>query len=91
MLYPVPLAIATGLAAHGLSKGSLSSSGAIAAFLVGYFHLACPLKFFGVSLIVFYLLGSRATKVKLHEKAKVEDGVGKEGGNRDAIQVLSCA
>jgi uncharacterized membrane protein len=90
-LYPIPLLIATLLAAHGLRKGSLSSSGAIAAFLVGYFHLACPLKFFGVSLIAFYLLGSRATKVKLKEKAKVEDGVevDKPGGDRDAIQVSS--
>jgi uncharacterized membrane protein len=85
-LYPIPLLIATLLAAHGLNKRSLSFSGAVAAFLVGYFHLACPLKFFGVSLIVFYLLGSRATKVKVKEKAKVEDGVG-GGGERDAIQV----
>jgi uncharacterized membrane protein len=89
-LYPIPLLIATILAAHGLNKRSLSFSGAIAAFLVGYFHLACPLKFFGVSLIVFYILGSRATKVKIREKAKVEDGVG-GGGERDAIQVCSLA
>ena len=88
-LYPIPLLIATLLATHGLRKGSLSFSGAVAAFLVGYFHLACPLKFFGVGLIVFYLLGSRATRVKANIKAKLEDGVevGKPGGNRDAIQV----
>jgi len=86
-LYPIPLLIATLLAAHGLNKRSLSFSGAVAAFLVGYFHLACPLKLFGVSLIAFYLLGSRATKVKIREKAKVEDGVGSGGGERDAIQV----
>jgi hypothetical protein len=36
---------------------------------------------------VFYLLGSRATKIKVKEKAKVEDGVG-GGGERDAIQVI---
>lgn len=88
-LYPIPLLIATLLAAHGLRKGSLSFSGAIAAFLVGYFHLACPLNFFGVSLIAFYLLGSRATKIKVKEKEKLEDGVDlvKSGGNRDAVQV----
>lgn len=50
---------------HGLRKGSLSSSGAAAAFLVGYGHLANPLKVFGTSLIVFYLVGSRATKVSV--------------------------
>ena len=38
-------------------------SGAIAAGVVGYGHLATPLKLFGSSMIVFYLLGSRATKV----------------------------
>lgn len=38
---------------------------------------------------MFYLIGSRATKVKVREKAKVEDGVG-GGGERDAIQV-SCS
>jgi uncharacterized membrane protein len=43
-----------------------------------------------VSLIVFYVLGSRATKVKIREKAKVEDGVG-GGGERDAIQVCPLA
>lgn len=88
-LYPVPLLIATALAAHGLRKGSLAFSGAVAALLVGYFHLACPLKYFGVSLIAFYLIGSRATKVKVAEKAKWEDGpdVAKASGNRDAIQV----
>jgi hypothetical protein len=63
-LYPVPGAIAVLLASHGLYKGSLSRSGAIAAFLVGYGHLANPLKLFGVSMIGFYLLGSRATKVR---------------------------
>lgn len=57
------LIIATGLASHGLRKGSLSLSGAIAAFLVGYGHLANPVRAFGTALIFFYLAGSRATKV----------------------------
>jgi len=61
--YHIPLLVAVGLATHGLRKGSLSSTGAIAAFLVGYGHLANPLKVFGVALIFFYLAGSRATKV----------------------------
>jgi uncharacterized membrane protein len=88
-LYPIPLLIATLLAAHGLRKGSLSFSGAVAAFLVGYFHLACPLKLFGVSLIAFYLIGSRATKIKVDQKARLEDGVNihKASGDRGAIQV----
>lgn len=60
---PGSLGVALLLAGHGLRKGSLSLSGAAAAFIAGYFHLANPLKLFGFSLILFYLLGSRATKV----------------------------
>ncbi|EIW68749.1 hypothetical protein TREMEDRAFT_44556 [Tremella mesenterica DSM 1558] len=90
-LYPGGALIAVGLAGHGYRKGSLSPSGAIAALLVGYGHLANPLKLFGTTMIVFYLLGSRATKVKAAYKATLEDGPDptKPGGNRDAIQVLS--
>lgn len=62
-LYPVALVIATLLASHGYRKGSLSSSGALTAFIVGYISLANPIKAFGITLIVFYLTGSRATKV----------------------------
>lgn len=61
---PAALGVALLLSGHGLRKKSLSLSGAAAAFLAGYAHLANPLKLFGVSLIVFYLLGSRATKVR---------------------------
>jgi hypothetical protein len=50
---PLPLAIATLLAGHGMRKGSLSTSGAVAAFNVGYLHLAGDLKLFGVALIAF--------------------------------------
>lgn len=62
-LYPGSLITATGLALHGYRKGSLSRSGAIAAFCVGYGHLAGPVKVFGITMIVFYLIGSRVTKV----------------------------
>ena len=64
-LYPGAALIATGLSLHGYKKGSLSLSGAVAAWCVGYGHLANPLKVFGVTMIVFYLVGSRATKVTL--------------------------
>ena len=42
---------------------------------------------FGVSLIVFYLAGSRATKVGKQLKAQLEDGH-QEAGYRSAAQVL---
>lgn len=60
----IPLLIATALSLHGLKKKSLSPSGSLAAFIIGFLMLASPLRVFGVSLIVFYLTGSRATKCK---------------------------
>lgn len=62
-VYPGAAFIATALGVHGYRKGSLSQSGAIAAFFVGYGHLANPVKLFGVTMIGMYLIGSRATKV----------------------------
>lgn len=58
----VPFVIASLLSIHGLRRRSLSPSGAAAAFTVGFMMFSGPLLVFGVSLIVFYLIGSRATK-----------------------------
>lgn len=58
--YPFGLALLLSL--HGLRKKSLSPSGAFTAFIIGFGIMAGGLRTFGVSLIVFYLLGSRATK-----------------------------
>lgn len=60
----IPLVIATLLSVHGLRSRSLSLSGAITAFVVGFSMLAVPVRTIGVTLIVFYLIGSRATKCK---------------------------
>jgi len=76
------------LAAHGLSKKSLSPSGALTAFFVGFFMISGSLKVWGVSLIGFYLLGSRATKYGKQKKAKLEAGY-HDYGNRSGWQVLS--
>lgn len=96
-VYPIALGLALLLAGHGYKKGSLSTSGALAAFVVGYLTMANPLPTFGVVLIVFYLTGSKATKVKADIKAQLErenDTDAKrqhksaQGGARDAWQVL---
>ncbi|CAL1703086.1 unnamed protein product [Somion occarium] len=71
----------------GVRKGSLSPSGGITAFIVGFSMLAVPLRSFGVSLIVFYLVGSKATKAGKELKAKLEDGH-QAAGYRNATQVL---
>lgn len=75
------------LASHGLRRKSLSPSGALAAFIVGSIMMAVPLRVFGVSLIVFYLVGSRATKVGKQRKEALEEGH-QEAGYRTANQVL---
>ncbi|KAI0806619.1 integral membrane protein DUF92-domain-containing protein [Fomes fomentarius] len=85
--FSFPLALASFLALHGLRKRSLSLSGAAAAFIVGYTMLSVPLLAFGVSLIVFYLTGSRATKVGKALKHKLEEGH-QDAGYRNAAQVL---
>ena len=82
----VPLALALGLAGHGLRKKSLSPSGACTALLVGFTIMSVPLRTFGVSLIVFYLIGSRATKIGKERKAALEQGH-TEAGYRDGWQV----
>src|SRR5882762_5459322 len=48
--------------------------------------LSPPLKSFGISLIAFYLVGSRATKVGKSRKAQLEEGH-QEAGYRSATQV----
>ena len=83
----VPILIATLLAGHGLRKRSLSPSGALAAFIIGVTMLSPPLKSFGISLIIFYLVGSRATKVGKGRKAQLEEGH-QEAGYRSASQVF---
>lgn len=80
------------LSSHGWRKSSLSTSGAIGAFFIAYVLMAIPLRVFGISCIVFYLTGSRATKVGKSSKARLEVGH-KEGGQRDVWQVrfFDCA
>lgn len=83
----VAIVLATFLAFHGLKKKSLSPSGAAAAFVIGALILSNELKTFGVSLIVFYLVGSRVTKVGKALKGKLEEGH-QEAGYRSAWQVF---
>lgn len=79
--------LATLLSLHGLRKRSLSPSGAAAAFAVGYITMSVPLSAFGFALIVFYLTGSRATKVGKALKHRLEEGH-QDAGYRSAAQVF---
>lgn len=84
--------LAAYLGLSGVRKRSLSPSGGLAAFLVGSTILAVRLRTFGLALIIFYLVGSKATKVGKLTKAKLEEGH-QEAGYRNAAQVLcnSCS
>ncbi|KAF8910231.1 integral membrane protein DUF92-domain-containing protein [Mucidula mucida] len=83
----IPLACATLLSVHGLRKKSLSPSGAATAFVVGTCMLSGATRVFGIALIAFYLLGSRATKYGKQRKEKLEEGEAE--GYRTGWQVLS--
>jgi uncharacterized membrane protein len=74
-------------APSGMRKRSLSKSGGIAAFFVGFVSLAISYRF-GLILLLFYYTSSSMTKYKESQKAKLESNY-QFGGQRDAIQVLA--
>jgi uncharacterized protein (TIGR00297 family) len=78
------------IARRGLKRGSLSLSGAIAAFFVGSIILFTNLTM-GVSLIIFYLSGSALTRYKENFKMTVDLDAKKGGGQRNYMQVLCTA
>ncbi|DBB02868.1 hypothetical protein WJX77_012348 [Trebouxia sp. C0004] len=71
---------------RGYTKKSLSSSGAVAAWIIGTLHLLAGPQF-GLTLIVFFFSSSKLTKLKEDVKAKLEDDF-KSGGQRTATQVI---
>eukprot|EP00903_Cladosiphon_okamuranus_P012677 g11857.t1 len=73
----------------GLKKKSLNKSGAIAGFCVGLVSLGLSLRL-GLTLILFYKSSSVLTKVGSKKKKTLTDDY-KEGGQRGAVQVLSCS
>jgi len=86
----IPILLGTALSVNGLRRRSLSPSGAAAAFLTGVVMLSLPLRTPGISLIVFYLIGSWATRAGRRRKVTLEDGHDSTGaGYRSASQVFS--
>lgn len=78
----MPIAVAR----WGLSKRSLSLSGAASGMVVG-FLLTLSSYVFLVNLLVFFVSSSKATKFKSEAKKKLEENF-KEGGERNWVQVL---
>eukprot|EP01038_Epipyxis_sp_PR26KG_P010954 gene10954-14709_t len=77
------------LAYHGYHKGSLSSSGALAALAVGFFSITSSLRG-GLIMLAFYYSSSKLTKLKHDVKMNLEEGYA-IGGNRNAIQVFASS
>lgn len=75
----IPLGLSVLLSLQGLRRRSLSPSGALCAVVIAFIMMAVPLRVFGVSCIVFYVLGSRATKVGKTLKGRLEVGHASEG------------
>ncbi|XP_067649311.1 transmembrane protein 19-like isoform X1 [Haliotis asinina] len=74
------------IALYGLRKRSLDVSGAVAGLLVGFILTLSSLCFFA-ALLVFFVAGSKVTKLGAHQKKKFEEDY-KEGGQRNWLQVL---
>lgn len=85
----IAIALAFGLAYHGLRKKSLSPDGCLAAMLVGFISLASSYRF-GILLLCFYYSSSKLTKLKEDVKAKLEEEY-HVGGQRGMVQVFSCS
>ena len=80
--------VATALAARGVRRRSLSKSGAAAAWIVGFLSVAAGPR--GMSLLLFYIVGTAATKFRHDEKARI-DATAQVGAERGPSQVLACS
>ena len=83
-------AVAVLLARRGVKRGSLSSSGAAAALVVGLLSMASSYRF-GATLLLFYFTSSKLTKFGSARKQQLEEGVEEGEGKRSHVQVLSCS
>ena len=82
------LTIASALAARAVKRKSLTTAGAAAAFGVGFGSVVTGLR--GFNLLVFYQVGTTATKYKKQLKA-TKDGTFASSATRGVSQVLSCS
>ena len=84
----IGLFVATLLSIRGRRKKSLSDSGAITAFIVGFLSISCGNR--GFLLLFFYQLGTMVTKFQCQQKWK-KDGDASKSSVRSPYQVLACS
>jgi uncharacterized protein (TIGR00297 family) len=79
--------ISTAICLHGWKSKSLKKSGAVSAFCIGSFLFTIN-PAYGWLLIVFYILGSRVSKIRHDIKMKQEENIKSQ---RDYLQVVACS
>lgn len=79
-------AIASLMALRGYKRKSLTASGAVAAWTVGFCSIISGMR--GFLLLLFYLIGTKATKYKIKLKQKFEET---DASCRGPGQVLACS
>ena len=84
----IPLLFTSLLTVHGLRRRSISPSGSLVGFIVGYLFLSSKIHAFPTALLIFYLLGSYATRLGASRKSQLEQDHDAQG-YRTAAQVLS--
>jgi uncharacterized protein (TIGR00297 family) len=78
--------IASLMALRGYKRKSLTTNGAVAAWIVGFCSIISGSR--GFLLLLFYIVGTKATKYKITIKAKFEDT---DSSCRGPGQVLACS
>jgi uncharacterized protein (TIGR00297 family) len=82
--------VAVLLSYRAIRKKSLTKSGAVTAFVVGFLSVVVGAR--GFNLLVFYQIGTTATKFKKDIKAKIDGTVATTGSQaRGPTQVLACS
>lgn len=82
------LLVAAGIALATRGAGSLSTSGAVAATLVGGASMAAGWRF-GLLLIAYFGVATALSRLGVREKERRTGGMVEKGGARDAAQVLA--
>ncbi|GFH61034.1 hypothetical protein CTEN210_17510 [Chaetoceros tenuissimus] len=87
-LLSIGTVVATYISLRGTKRKSLSKSGACTAFAVAFLSIACGLR--GFVLLMFYQIGTKATKYKKQIKLQRDGDVAKSSV-RGPSQVLACS